>query len=282
MPPPFTLSWPLGSRTMAKDSFHYVDKDFGSLYSAALKAVADQGMKLKFTDRAGGVISCDSKWSMKSFGQQINLTIATDNPGALLTINTICGQAYDWGEGKGLIRELKCAIDAHFEALVNAEAVNLSNSTAMPVADVAKEGQAQAGSLRESYILRQKSSRTHLFWLSLAGVATGVASIYFRPNSFAALWPLGLGAAGLAAWYVWGVYVPKQCVSCGKHTVRCISSTDTLMGVRSEQRSVTNLNTRQAEWARVTVSDMENRSAYCCTTCKHDWIEIHQYKKDGG
>lgn len=267
---------------MAKESFHYLDKDRGSLYSAALKAVADQGMKLKFTDRVGGVISCDSKWSMKSFGQQINLTIATGSPGAKLTISTICGQAYDWGEGKSLIQKLKCAIDAQFEALVNAEAAELSNSVTAPVADVVKEGQTQALSLRESNILRQKSSRTHLFWLSLVGVATGVASIYFLPNNFAALWPLGLGTAGLAAWYVWGMFVPKQCVRCGKHTVRCMSSTDTVIGVRSEQRSVTNLNTRQAEWARVTVSDMENRSAYCCMSCKHDWIEIHQYKKDGG
>ncbi|WP_406226964.1 hypothetical protein ACI7YU_18295 [Pseudomonas siliginis] len=267
---------------MAKDSFHYLDKDRGSLYSAALKAVAEQGMKLKFTDGAGGVISCDSKWSLKSFGQQINLTIATGSPGATLTINTICGQAYDWGEGKSLIQKLKFAIDAHFEVLANTDATNLSNTVATPVDDGAKEGQEQALALRESDILRQKSSRTHLFWLSLAGVATGVASIYFRPNSFAALWPLGLGAAGLAAWYVWGMFVPKQCVSCGKHTVRCISSIDTLIGVRSEQRSVTNLNTRQTEWARVTVSDMENRSAYRCMSCKHDWIELHQYKKDGG
>lgn len=267
---------------MAKESFHYLDKDSGSLFSAALKAVTDQGMKLKFTDRAGGVISCDSKWSMKSFGQQINLTVTTANPGARLIINTICGQAHDWGEGKSLIQKIKVTVDAHFEAMVNAEAANLSSSVAAPVADVVKEGQAQALSLRESGIRRQKSSRTQLFWLSLAGVAAGVASIYFRPNSFAALWPLGLGTAGLAAWYVWGMFVPKQCVSCGKHTVRCISSTDTLLGVRSEQRTVTNLNTRQTEWARVTVSDMENRSAYRCMSCKHDWIETHQYKKDGG
>lgn len=266
---------------MAKESFHFLDKDRGSLYSAALKVVADQGMKLRFTDREGGVISCDSKWSMKSFGQQINLTISTSNPGATLTISTICGQAYDWGEGKSLIQKLKRAIDAHFEAMINAEDADLSNFVA-PAADVVKEGQAQALSLRESNILRQKSSRTNLFWLSIAGVATGVASIYFRPDSFAALWPLGLGAVGLVAWYVWGMFAPKQCVSCGKHNVRCTSSTDTLISVRSEQRSVTNLNTRQTEWARVTVSDMENRSAYRCLSCKHDWIEVHQYKKDGG
>lgn len=73
MPLLFAPSWPPGSRTMAKESFHYLDKDSGSLFSAALKAVANQGMKLKFTDRAGGVISRDSKWSMKSFGQQIRL-----------------------------------------------------------------------------------------------------------------------------------------------------------------------------------------------------------------
>ncbi|MCP1495519.1 hypothetical protein J2Y86_000226 [Pseudomonas migulae] len=267
---------------MAKESFHYLDKDRGSLYSAALKAVADQGMKLKFTDRAGGVISCNSKWSMKSFGQQINLTIVTGSPGATLTISTICGQAYDWGEGKSLIRKLKGSLDANFEVMVNEEAADLSSSVTAPSADVVKEGKAQALSLRESNILRQKSSRTHLFWLSLVGVATGAASIYFRPDSFAALWPLGLGACGLAAWYVWGMFVPKQCVSCGKHTVRCMSSIDTLIAVRSEQRSVTNLNTRQAEWARVTVSDMENRSTYRCMSCKHDWIEVQQYKKDGG
>ncbi|WP_430443140.1 MAG: hypothetical protein ACQZ2J_20485 [Pseudomonas piscis] len=267
---------------MAKESFHYLNNDRDSLYSAALKVAVDQGMKLKFTDRAGGVISCDSKWSMKSFGQQIDLIIATDSSGATLTINTTCGQAYDWGEGKNLIQKLKCAIDAHFEAMVNAKAAGLSTSVAAPVVDVAKEGKAQALSLRESKILRQKTSRTHLFWLSLVGVGASVASIYFRPDSFAALWPLGLGVGGLAVWYVWGMFVPKQCVSCGKHTVRCMSSTDTLIGVHSEQRSVTNLNTRQTEWARVTVSDMENRSAYCCMSCTHDWVEIHQYKKDGG
>ncbi|AWY43744.1 hypothetical protein DKY63_29025 [Pseudomonas putida] len=267
---------------MAQDTFHYPDTDRNLLYSAVLKSVAELGFKLKFSDRAGGVISCDSKWSMKSFGQQINLTIATGSPGAVLTISTFSGQAFDWGEGKSIIQSLKNAVDKQFEATVDTPVTAPPPATQALTKDLADEHRAQAQSLRETGIIRQKDHRTDIFRISLFGVVAGFVLMYFQPQNVKALWLLGLGFGGLAVWYVWGMFMPKQCVRCSKHTVNCLSSVDTLVGVRTEQRSVTNLNTRQTEWARVTVSDMENRSKYRCTSCKHEWTETNYYKKDGG
>jgi hypothetical protein len=219
---------------------------------------------------------------MKSFGQQINVTVATGSPGAVLTINTFTGQAFDWGEGKSIIQKLKKSVDAQFEALANAPATKQTPPDKAQPKELAAEHRAQAQSLRETGIIRQKDHRKDILRISLFGVVSGIVIIYFQPQNFSALWSLGLGFGGLAVWYVWGMFLPKQCVSCGKHNVRCLSSVDTLIGVRTEQRSVTNLNTRQSEWARVTVSDMENRSKYRCTSCSHEWTETHHYKKDGG
>lgn len=267
---------------MAQDKFHFPNTDRNLLYSAALKSVAEQGYKLKLADRKGGVITCDSKWSMKSFGQQINLIIATDSPGAVLTITTFSGQAYDWGEGKSIIQTLKNAVDKQFEALADTPVTGASSVDKSLNEVIADEHRAQAQSLRESGIIRQKDHRKDILLISLFGVVSGLVIMYFQPHNSGSLWSLGLGFGGLAVWYVWGMFMPKQCVRCSKHTVNCLSSVDTLIGVRTEQRSVTNLNTRQTEWARVTVSDMENRSKYRCTSCKHEWTETHHYKKDGG
>lgn len=267
---------------MAKDKFHFPNTDRNSLYSAALKSVAEQGYKLKLADREGGVISCDSTWSIKSFGQKINLIIATDSPGAVLTISTFSGQGYDWGEGKNIIQTLKSAVDKQLEALAEPAVTESSSPSKALLEELVDEHRAQAQSLRETGIIRQKDERKDILRISLFGVVSGFVIMYFQPQNSGALWSLGLGFGGLAVWYVWGMFMPKQCVRCSKHTVNCLSSVDTLVGVRTEQRSVTNLNTRQTEWARVTVSDMENRSKYRCTSCQHEWTETHHYKKDGG
>lgn len=259
---------------MAKSCYLYKDANSNLLFNAVIKVVADNALQVKHADRRAGVVVCVSKWSMKSFGQEISISIYEDQ-GCFLNIETKSSQIYDWGEGREIIQRLKFAIDEKLNYLNKmVSGPNVSHG-------VLAENSSALASSYEAGVEFNKNSRNLLFLISVLSFVVAAILNGTGKNDAAVFWVAGIGVAGFCGWYVWGFFIPLQCIRCGKHTVVCLKTTESLMGVRSEQRSVVNLETRKSEWARVTVSDIERSTVYQCRSCKHRWTERYIYTNDG-
>lgn len=253
-----------------------------TVFDAVELTVKNLGLRIIFSDKKGGVLSCKSGFSFKSFGQNITITVTrVGNQTSQLSINTESGQVYDWGEGEKLIAEIKSSV--HNNLLLSLS-INTSSIARSSLPDNAVEEQverAQERAIRESNIHFQKSNRTIFGWFTLGIIVLSLAGLLLKPSSNSGMVSLVVGACMSLAWWVWGLRLPLQCPKCKIHDVLFLSSDEKLVAVRSEQRHVFDRESRENHFARVTVSDIDTTSNFKCKSCNFKWSEVRRHTKEG-
>lgn len=98
---------------MASEVRSYDGVPVGALFEAAQKAVRNSTLKLVSEDPRLYAIEAKSGTSLKSFGQEVRISMAEIGMSSELSITTSSGQLTDWGEGRKMIDGLYEDIDAN-------------------------------------------------------------------------------------------------------------------------------------------------------------------------
>lgn len=252
------------------------------VFDAVELTVKNLGLRITFSDKKGGVLSCKSGFSFKSFGQSITITVSrVGNQISQLSINTESGQAYDWGEGKKLIEKIKSSVHNNLLLPLSTSTSSIVGGSSPDNSVEEQVGRAQEKAIHESNIYFQKSNRAIFGWFTLGIIVLSLAGLLLKPSSNSAMVSLVVGACMSLAWWVWGLRLPLQCPKCKIHDVLFLGSDERLVAVRSEQKHVFDRESRENHFARVTVSDIDTTSNFKCKSCNFKWSEVKRYTKEG-
>ena len=99
-------------KVMATQKKLYEGIPAGAVFEASQKSLRRLDLKVVKEDPRSLSITAKSGMTMKSFGQDLVLTMVEIGQATELTIKTSSGQAVDWGEGKSILNNLLSCIDS--------------------------------------------------------------------------------------------------------------------------------------------------------------------------
>ena len=102
---------------MADQTKTYEGVPAGAVFEAAQKSLRSLNYAIKKEDHSTLSITAKAGMTMKSFGQQILLSVVEVGSATELAIKTSSGQVSDWGEGKTIINAILSNIDTEISKI---------------------------------------------------------------------------------------------------------------------------------------------------------------------